>query len=62
MADVNILVGDDDKDTCANLSDILGDVGYRVEVAYDGRTALDRGTQRTSAGVARLQTAVHDGA
>jgi len=36
-----ILVVDDEQDTCANLSDILADVGYQVDVAYDGPSALD---------------------
>jgi two-component system, NtrC family, response regulator HydG len=36
-----ILVVDDEVDTCRNLSDILTDLGYRVDVAYDGRSALD---------------------
>jgi CheY-like chemotaxis protein len=40
MAGVHILCVDDDPDTCASLSDILTDLGYRVEVAYDGITAL----------------------
>ncbi|HVC92844.1 MAG TPA: response regulator [Pirellulales bacterium] len=31
---------DDDPDTCASLSDVLTDLGYRVDVAYDGRSAL----------------------
>lgn len=31
---------DDDPDTCASLSDILTDLGYRVDVAYDGPSAL----------------------
>ncbi len=35
-----ILVVDDDVDTCHNLSDILTDLGYRVDVAHDGLTAL----------------------
>jgi CheY-like chemotaxis protein len=30
----------DDRDTCATLSDILADLGYRVGVAYDGPAAL----------------------
>jgi CheY-like chemotaxis protein len=33
-------VVDDDLDTCANLSDVLTDVGYRVDVADGGDTAL----------------------
>jgi CheY-like chemotaxis protein len=31
---------DDDPDTCASLSDILTDLGYRVDLAYDGPSAL----------------------
>ena len=40
-APASILVVDDEPDTCANLSDILGDQGYRVDVAYDGPSALE---------------------
>ena len=36
-----ILVVDDDMDTCRNLSDILTDLGCRVDVAHDGLTALE---------------------
>lgn len=36
-----ILVVDDDVDTCRNLSDILTDLGYRVDVAHDGPGALE---------------------
>lgn len=36
-----ILVVDDEVDTCHNLSDILTDLGYRVDVAYDGAAALE---------------------
>lgn len=35
-----ILVVDDDVDTCNNLSDILSDLGYRVDTAHDGPSAL----------------------
>lgn len=35
-----ILVVDDEQDTCANLQDILTDLGYQVDVAYDGQSAL----------------------
>ncbi|MCC6416859.1 MAG: response regulator [Gemmataceae bacterium] len=38
----SILVVDDDVDTCRNLSDILADLGYRVAVAHDGPSALER--------------------
>jgi two-component system, NtrC family, response regulator HydG len=37
----SILVVDDDIDTCRNLSDILGDLGYHVEIAHDGPAALE---------------------
>jgi DNA-binding response OmpR family regulator len=36
-----ILVVDDDLDTCRNLSDILTDLGYRVDTAHDGLAALE---------------------
>jgi DNA-binding NtrC family response regulator len=36
-----LLVVDDEPDTCANLSDILSDFGYQVDVAHDGLTALE---------------------
>jgi DNA-binding NtrC family response regulator len=37
-----LLIVDDDQDTCSNLSDIFTDVGYRVETAYDGCSALHK--------------------
>ncbi len=37
----SILVVDDDVDTCRNLSDILSDLGYHVEVAHEGPSALE---------------------
>jgi CheY-like chemotaxis protein len=37
----SLLVVDDDVDTCRNLSDILTDLGYRVDTAHDGLTALE---------------------
>ncbi len=36
-----ILVVDDDPDICQNLSDILIDLGYQVDCAQDGPTALE---------------------
>jgi DNA-binding NtrC family response regulator len=36
-----ILLVDDDKDTCRNLSDILTDLGYHVDFALDGLSALE---------------------
>ena len=37
----SILVVDDEVDTCRNLSDILSDLGYRVDIAHDGLSALE---------------------
>ena len=37
-----ILVVDDDVDTCRNLTDILTDLGCRVDTAHDGPSALER--------------------
>jgi len=36
-----ILIVDDEADTCENLSDILTDIGYRVDTAQDGFAALE---------------------
>jgi DNA-binding response OmpR family regulator len=36
-----ILVVDDDQDICRNLSDILTDLGYEVDTAHDGLSALE---------------------
>jgi CheY-like chemotaxis protein len=36
-----LLVVDDEQDTCANLADIFTDLGYDVDVAYDGPGALE---------------------
>ena len=41
MNDNRLLIVDDDRDTCSNLSDILTDLGYAVDVAYRGWDALD---------------------
>jgi CheY-like chemotaxis protein len=37
----SILVVDDDRDACRNLSDILTDLGYSVQTAADGPSALE---------------------
>ena len=37
----SILVVDDDLDTCQNLQDILTDMGYLVETAQNGESALE---------------------
>ena len=41
LAATNILVVDDDQDSCASLSDILLDLGYTVDTANDGLAALE---------------------
>jgi len=41
-----ILVVDDDPDICLNLRDILTDLGYRVDYALDGPSALELVRQR----------------
>jgi CheY-like chemotaxis protein len=41
MAATSILVVDDDRDTCASLSDILSDLGCTEDTAHDGFTALE---------------------
>jgi CheY-like chemotaxis protein len=41
-----ILVVDDDRDICHNLSDILTDLGYQVDYAHDGLSALELVRQR----------------
>lgn len=48
-----ILVVDDDLDTCRNLADILGDLGYEVTTAHSGPEALER-VRRQSFDVALL--------
>lgn len=35
-----VLVVDDEIDTCRNLADIFGDLGYRVDIAHSGESAL----------------------
>jgi DNA-binding NtrC family response regulator len=42
-----LLIVDDDVDTCRNLSDILTDLGYQVNTAHDGLSALDLVRRRT---------------
>ena len=37
----SILVVDDEVDTCRNLQDILTDLGYQVDTAHDGPSALE---------------------
>jgi two-component system response regulator HydG len=42
----SILVVDDEVDTCRNLSDILTDLGYSVDIAHEGLTALEMVRQK----------------
>lgn len=37
----SILVVDDERDSCRNLADIFADLGYRVDIANDGESALE---------------------
>jgi len=37
----SVLVVDDEVDTCRNLADILTDLGYHVDTAHDGPSALE---------------------
>lgn len=41
QAEPYVLIVDDEVDACRNLSDILVDLGYRVDVAHDGPSALE---------------------
>jgi CheY-like chemotaxis protein len=41
MVDTDILLVDDDTDTCASMSDVFLDIGYTVDMACDGPGALE---------------------
>lgn len=41
---IKILIVDDDEDIRANFADILGDLGYQIDVAADGEVALQKVT------------------
>jgi CheY-like chemotaxis protein len=41
-----ILVVDDDADTCRNMADLFGDLGYAIETAEGGHTALDKAREQ----------------
>src|ERR1700691_658817 len=45
MVDTNILLVDDDQDSCAWLSGIFTNRGYSVDMAYDGPSALELSRQ-----------------
>ena len=38
----SVLVVDDETDACRNLADIFSDLGYRVEIAHDGASAVEK--------------------
>lgn len=40
--DASILIVDDEVDTCRNLADIFSDMGFRVDMAHEGRTAIEK--------------------
>ena len=40
MSETRILIVDDDPDIRSNMQDILGDLGYRTDVAHDGPSAM----------------------
>jgi CheY-like chemotaxis protein len=42
----SILVADDDADTCRNMADLFGDLGYVVEAAGGGDAALAKARRR----------------
>jgi DNA-binding NtrC family response regulator len=41
-----LLVVDDEVDTCRNYSDIFTDLGYQVDIAHDGESALEKVRQK----------------
>jgi len=41
-----ILVVDDDPDTCRNMADIFGDLGYAIDTAEGGDIALEKARQQ----------------
>ena len=45
-----ILVVDDDADTCRNMADLFGDLGYAIETADGGHTRpwIRRDSKRTT--------------
>lgn len=42
----SILVVDDDADTCRNMADLLGDLGFAVDAAEGGDMALEKARQQ----------------
>jgi CheY-like chemotaxis protein len=57
-----ILVVDDDADTCRNMADLLGDLGYVVDAAGGGDMALEKaGRQPYDLGLLDLRMPGMDG-
>jgi two-component system response regulator HydG len=57
-----ILVVDDDADTCRNMADLFGDLGYVVDAAEGGETALEKALRkRYDLGLLDLRMAGMDG-
>jgi CheY-like chemotaxis protein len=57
-----ILVVDDDADTCRNMADLFGDLGYEVDAADGGATALEKaGRQPYDLGLLDLRMSGMDG-
>ena len=59
-----LLIVDDEQDTCSNLSDIFTDLGFQVDVAYDGPAALALVDRRACLGrrnqdLARAESYIH---
>lgn len=42
-----ILVVGDDADTCRNMADLFGDLGYAIETAEDGDAALEKAQEQS---------------
>lgn len=58
----SILVVDDDADTCRNMADLFGDLGYVVDAADGGDTALEKaGEQSYDLGLLDLRMPGMDG-
>ena len=47
VTSVDVLIVDDDRSSCEILSKILSLRGYRVDVAYDGPTAIELVQKKT---------------
>jgi CheY-like chemotaxis protein len=42
-----VIVVDDDNDTCRNLADLFGDLGYAIDTAEGGEIALEKARQQS---------------